>query len=224
MTLPSLLSAALPLEPSAALSAGLVAAIPSPSEHTWYLGIFPVRAYALAILAGIAPEPITAQLQQRLVTAGNGLVETTLSQALYKFEALLARKDQFGPWVFDKIARDWGYMLFNGATSFWETRQGGWDFDNAGSLCHGWSATPVYFYGAYLLGIKPLSPGFRTFSVDPLMEIVPAAAGTVPTPAGPIHVRWEKAAGKPICRLVHPPGTTPRVPDPGLECQIENTC
>lgn len=54
MTLPSLLSAALPLEPSAALSAGLVAAIPSPSEHTWYLGIFPVRAYALAILAGIA--------------------------------------------------------------------------------------------------------------------------------------------------------------------------
>lgn len=32
----------------------LPAAIPSPSQHTWYLGPFPLRAYALAILAGIA--------------------------------------------------------------------------------------------------------------------------------------------------------------------------
>lgn len=31
----------------------LPASIPSPSEHTWYLGVFPVRAYALALLAGI---------------------------------------------------------------------------------------------------------------------------------------------------------------------------
>jgi prolipoprotein diacylglyceryl transferase len=31
----------------------LPAAIPSPPQHTWYLGPFPLRAYALAILAGI---------------------------------------------------------------------------------------------------------------------------------------------------------------------------
>jgi len=35
-------------------AAALPAAIPSPPEHTWYLGPFPIRAYALAILAGIA--------------------------------------------------------------------------------------------------------------------------------------------------------------------------
>jgi prolipoprotein diacylglyceryl transferase len=35
------------------LGAAVPAAIPSPPEHTWYLGGFPVRAYALAILAGI---------------------------------------------------------------------------------------------------------------------------------------------------------------------------
>ncbi|AEG44224.1 prolipoprotein diacylglyceryl transferase [Isoptericola variabilis] len=33
---------------------GLAASIPSPDQHTWYLGPVPVRAYALAILAGIA--------------------------------------------------------------------------------------------------------------------------------------------------------------------------
>ncbi|WP_206074609.1 prolipoprotein diacylglyceryl transferase [Antribacter gilvus] len=34
-------------------AAALPASIPSPSQHTWYLGIFPLRAYALAILLGI---------------------------------------------------------------------------------------------------------------------------------------------------------------------------
>jgi hypothetical protein len=37
-------------------------------------------------------------------------------------------------------------MLENGATSFWETIEGEAAFDKAGSLCHGWSALPVYYY------------------------------------------------------------------------------
>jgi prolipoprotein diacylglyceryl transferase len=54
VTLLTALSAPLFAELPASLSAAVVAEIPSPSEHTWYLGIFPLRAYALAILAGIA--------------------------------------------------------------------------------------------------------------------------------------------------------------------------
>lgn len=38
---------------AAALLAGLPASIPSPSQGTWYLGPLPIRAYALAIMAGI---------------------------------------------------------------------------------------------------------------------------------------------------------------------------
>ncbi|MFD6446181.1 prolipoprotein diacylglyceryl transferase [Promicromonospora sp. NPDC060204] len=58
MTLLTALPAALTVELPAALSAALpgapaVSQIPSPAQHTWYLGIFPLRAYALAILAGI---------------------------------------------------------------------------------------------------------------------------------------------------------------------------
>ncbi|SDS55982.1 prolipoprotein diacylglyceryl transferase [Paraoerskovia marina] len=34
--------------------AALVTSIPSPAEDTWYVGPFPIRAYAMAILAGIA--------------------------------------------------------------------------------------------------------------------------------------------------------------------------
>ena len=50
-------------------------------------------------------------------------------------------------------------MLEAGATTFWETEKGESDFDNAGSLCHGWSAMPVHYYHRLLKnkkgGIKP---------------------------------------------------------------------
>lgn len=53
MTLLTALPAALLVELPAALPAALATEIPSPSEHTWHVGILPLRAYALAILAGI---------------------------------------------------------------------------------------------------------------------------------------------------------------------------
>ena len=37
-----------------------------------------------------------------------------------------------------------GKMLLSGATSFWETGYGDEDFDDAGSLCHGWSSVACY--------------------------------------------------------------------------------
>ena len=42
----------------------------------------------------------------------------------------------------------WSAMLKAGATSFWEVSDEWKAFGNAGSLCHGWSAVPVYFYGS----------------------------------------------------------------------------
>lgn len=32
------------------------------------------------------------------------------------------------------------------ATTVWETADGAVAFNNAGSLCHGWSAIPIYYY------------------------------------------------------------------------------
>jgi hypothetical protein len=118
------------------------------------------------------------------------MIGTTLSQCFYKFEALLQEKEKYGPTVFSQIKDGWSKMLYDGATSFWETELGQADFSYAGSLCHGWSAIPAYFYGAYVLGIKPLAPGFTTFAVEPFFESTPYASGSVPTPAGDITVCW----------------------------------
>lgn len=148
---------------------------------------------SLAILARIADADRAGLLRKRLISAGNELVPTTLSQSFYKFEAVLG--DPGGAaFVRDSILRDWSMMLFAGATSFWETLQGGWDFHHAGSLCHGWSGTPVYFLGAYGLGIKPAAPGFEQVAVHSNL-VLPAMRGVIPTPRGKIHVTIEQPLG-----------------------------
>ena len=44
-----------------------------------------------------------------------------------------------------KVLKEYyGGMLSVGATTFWETELGEADFDGAGSLCHAWSAAPVF--------------------------------------------------------------------------------
>lgn len=147
---------------------------------------------ALALLTRFMPSAITIALRAKLAQKDNGMVKTTLSQCFYKFEALLQDKDKYGATVFSQISNNWGKMLYAGATSFWETEQGQADFDYAGSLCHGWSATPAYFYAAYILGVKPLSPGFKTFTVDPFFKATPQASGSIPTPAGDITISWQE--------------------------------
>ncbi len=80
--------------------------------------------------------------------------------------------------------------LYRGATTLWETADGGNDFALAGSLCHGWSAIPAYFFRSGILGITPAAPGFTRFRVRPCPSGLPAAAGSVPTPYGPISIAW----------------------------------
>jgi hypothetical protein len=176
---------------------------------------------ALALCAGCCPPDEARTLRCRLLAPRNELIGTTLSQSLWKFEALLP-EPEWGAEVMDVIASQWGGMLERNATTFWETLKGGWDFDGAGSLCHGWSATPVYFYGAYLLGIRPLEAGFRSFSVSPPAgRNYDGLRGVVPTPAGDITIAWERSEGCPAVRLSHPDALRPvfskevrRLPEP----------
>ena len=100
---------------------------------------------ALIICSGACSDERASILRKKLSDKDNNMVETTLSHSIYKFEALLQEPLKYSGMVFKKIEDDWGYMLYSGATSFWETIKGAGDFAKAGSLCHGWSAIPVYF-------------------------------------------------------------------------------
>ena len=55
-------------------------------------------------------------------------------------------KEYFSSLVLDDIDKLYTSMIDFGSTTVWETELGESDFDNAGSLCHGWSALPIYYY------------------------------------------------------------------------------
>lgn len=97
---------------------------------------------AFAVLIGLGDERTTEALKN-----SDTLIPATLSMIGYVYDALLdADFDANKDYVLDDIRRKYGYMLEKGATSFWETILGEADFGGAGSLCHGWSGMPVYYY------------------------------------------------------------------------------
>lgn len=113
---------------------------------------YSVLTNALCLLCGAA-EHINKQNILNILSANGGTMEqvsvipNTLSMNSFRFDALLAEsKERYSNVILEEIDRDYGYMLENGATAFWETIKGAADFGGAGSLCHGWSALPIYYY------------------------------------------------------------------------------
>lgn len=103
---------------------------------------------ALGLLADCIPADARISVADRL-SADSDWIATTLSQSLHKYEALIGVGPVYGRRAMAQMDALWGRMLDAGATSFWEMKDGWKDFDGAGSLCHGWSAVPVYFYARY---------------------------------------------------------------------------
>lgn len=74
-------------------------------------------------------------------------IACSLSMMTYVFDALLKiDRKKYAGYILNRIDETYYYMISKGATTFWETLAGDTDFDAAGSLCHGWSAVPVYYY------------------------------------------------------------------------------
>jgi hypothetical protein len=125
----------------------------------------------------------------------------------------------------------WGNMIDKGASCFWEMVGGedgdfvthrriadvqGPSWDTWDSYSHGWSAAPTYLMSAYLLGVRPLEPGFSRFMVKPWLGDLEFVEGTVPTPHGPISARIDRTSSGSIrARLQVPDGTTAEVTLPG---------
>jgi len=180
---------------------------------------------ALSLLANIPDAAAAENLRRALAGSDNELVETTLSQSVYKFDALLSGGEAFAAEAFRHLRDDWGYMLRQGATSFWETLDGERAFGHCGSLCHGWSAVPAYILPRYLLGAEPLAPGFRKFRVAPLTAAANSASGTIPTPHGDIGIEWRKNGEKYSGTLTVPAGCEVEIaPENKIEWALRRPC
>ena len=120
---------------------------------------------------------------------------TTPYMRFYELESLCAMGEQ--SYVLKQIKDYWGGMLKLGATTFWEeynpAKSGADVYAMYGrpygkSLCHAWGASPIYLLGKYYLGVKPTSPGYKDYLIEPNLGGLQWMRGTVPTPNGDIKV------------------------------------
>lgn len=95
---------------------------------------------SLAILIGLGSE----ELAERILN-DKEMITATLSMRAFLYDALLTFGDKYKGYILSDIKEKYKRMLDAGATTFWETEKGAADFDGAGSLCHGWSALPIYY-------------------------------------------------------------------------------
>ena len=103
---------------------------------------------AIAILSGAAEEH-KETIAEKLT--GTDLPDASLSMQCFVYDAMLSvDKEKYTPYVLKTIEKVYTPMLEKGNNTVWETELGAPDFENAGSLCHGWSAMPIYYYHTLL--------------------------------------------------------------------------
>ncbi len=106
---------------------------------------YTVLGNALAVFCGVAFENEAVKICDSIVK--NELTPSSLSMNIWKYEAMMfTDKERYRDYILDEIRQNYKKMLDAGSTTVWETLEGSEAFGNAGSLCHGWSAVPVYIY------------------------------------------------------------------------------
>lgn len=102
--------------------------------------------------------------------------------------------------VLHKIRTYWGGMLKRGAVTFWEEFDPGApveeQYDMYGdrfgkSLCHAWSASPIYFLAKYFMGLKPQEAGGKRFLLEPHPEFFSKFQCTLPVGGGTVQLSWD---------------------------------
>ena len=101
---------------------------------------------ALAILCGAATGEAAKRICE-ILTAPSSLTPVTLSMQCFVYDALLlVDRARFADYILADIEKNYRPMVDYGVGTVWETAKGDKDFNHAGSLCHGWSAIPIYYY------------------------------------------------------------------------------
>jgi alpha-L-rhamnosidase len=179
-------------------------------------------ANAFAVLFGVAPVDKQASILQNLKTAlytANGPLAfapasgftVIISPFASSFEAWARFEAGDAGGALSLIRTEWGHMqkgqpFYSGGT--WERMTPDAVPDSAAtSLAHGWASA----LSKYVLGVRPVEPGYRTWLIEPQLGDLTWAEGTVPTPYGPIAVRWQKTPQGLRLEINVPNGTIGRV-------------
>lgn len=101
----------------------------------------------------------------------------------------------------ESIRKYYGSMLATGATTLYEeydpAMEGVQHYAMYGnpyekSLCHAWSASPIYLLGNFRLGVQNTGIAYETFDVRPMLGDLQEFSGKVPVPGGCVQVSMNK--------------------------------
>jgi hypothetical protein len=184
------------------------------------------QSNALAVYSGIADAKQQAAIRASVFAAldAGKLPDYDISPYNFNFFLYAMSKTGDRQIALSWIRKNWGAMIAQGATSFWEGYDIRWpkdDFhaslkaDNGQgyfvSLSHGWASGPTAWLMDNILGVLPEEPGFRRVAIRPDLLDLESASGVVPAPQGPIRVDLKKVNGSMIATLDLPEGTQTRL-------------
>ncbi|MDR1106370.1 MAG: glycoside hydrolase family 78 protein [Treponema sp.] len=177
-----------------------------------YYGTGSQAANVFMLYLGIVPEELRSAVMQNLVKDirdhGTHLTTGNLCSR-YIFDVLAdgGQIDLAFELASQKTYPSWGYMLANGATSTWER----WEYVDSGPLLgmashdHPMYATISGWFYSYLLGIRPLEAGFKTFAFKPYIpKALQSAEGAVKTTRGDIEASWTQEGGRVTMKIAVP--------------------
>ncbi len=141
---------------------------------------------ALALYVKAVPEAERNFVWQSVID--NKHTPLTLSSLFYLIEALMnddgVVSEQLSEYAQKRLNDSMEPMLKSTGDTLWETIDGAKAFDDAGSLCHGWSALPLYFFQRYILGVKVSAQGENILEINPHLLCREQVSGEVFTRYG----------------------------------------
>jgi hypothetical protein len=166
---------------------------------TWLPADKPIETFSsqvniLACAYGLATGDNARNIVNKVMDSGPANCQPYFMH--FTFDAL-ARTDLFDRWATRQMRR----WKVNPVT---QTFPEMWD---RGDLSHAWQCTPTYQLSARVLGISPAAPGFSRIRIQPTVCDLSWAEGSVPTPKGPVKVRWDRTAERFALSVTVPKGT-----------------
>ena len=192
-------------------------------------GEYDIFALSDAINAGAVPSSLWNEIWQRTYSDRLQRVSYSPFNQYFVLNAM-ARMGRHAE-AMNTIDDCWGGQIRYGATTFFEVFRPSWNLCSLGendapvnnqcgytSLTHPWSAGVAKWLTEEVLGVKPETPGFGTFSVTPhLTSGLSRVSGDVPTPKGIIRFSLDVREGT-SC-LVVPDGTRAILSLPLMGCR-----
>jgi hypothetical protein len=178
-----------------------------------------LHANMFALALGLVPREKQESVADFVQSRG---MACSVYGAQYLLEALYraGREDYALQLMTSHSERSWWHMLELGSTMTLEA----WDAKFKPNLTwnHAWGTAPANIISRFLLGVRPLTPGYEKILIAPRPGTLQWAKAQIPTPKGPVQVEFHQGENF-VLEVEVPADTTAHVSLPVKEHHKANT-